>query len=76
MPVFFLFNFPFQKNRKVAWILVILSMLIIVSWILRGKSAGENHLPMSTGTTGKRRRIGSQGDQNVSLAPSEDELSL
>lgn len=51
-------NFPFQRNRKVAWILVILSMLIIVSWIPRGKSAGENHLPMCTGTTGKRRRRG------------------
>ena len=49
-------NFPFQRNRKVAWILVILSMLIIVSWILRGKSAGESRLPTCTGTTGKRRR--------------------
>lgn len=33
-------------------------MLIIVSWIPRGKSAGENHLPTCTGTTGERRRRG------------------
>lgn len=30
-------------------------MLITVCWILRGKSAGKSHLPMSTGTTGKRK---------------------
>lgn len=55
MPIFLVIYF--QGNRKAAWILVILSMLIIVSWILRGKSAGRNPLPMCTGTTGKNIRI-------------------
>lgn len=71
-------NFLFQRNRKVAWILVILSMLIIVSWIPRGRSAGGNRLPTCTGTTGKRSRgpaldhvkirMSSQPHQRISLA--------
>lgn len=62
-------NFRFQRNREVVWILVILSMLIIVSWILRGKNAGENRLPMCTGTTGKRRRGPALGHVDIRMPP-------
>lgn len=58
-----------QRNRKVAWILVIPSMLIIVSWILRGKSAGKNHLPMCTGTTGKRRKGPALDHVEIRMSP-------
>lgn len=60
MPIFLVAYL--QGNRKAAWILVILSTLIIVSWILRGKSAGKNLLPMYTGTTGKSTCMRSRED--------------